>query len=154
MENVVESNDPARAKRAQQLLLEYPQLTEAAKATFSPESIAKSVQAYGEQGGVATERSRLMLYRALATPADYEAARANVDAAATSVDARSKQQEEHRAAAARMLQEQRAEAARKRLALRAELASAAERARYHCATRDECQKAFSLTQVFIARTLT
>jgi hypothetical protein len=36
------------------------------------------------------------------------------------------------------------------LTLRAELSTAAERARYYCTTKDECQKAFSLTQIFIS----
>jgi hypothetical protein len=139
LENVVESKDPARASRAQALLLQHAELTTAATATFSPESLERTVRTYGEERGVATERARLALFRALASDAQYSVARANVEAAAASLESKRKQQEDERAAAARA-QEQK----------RLDLAGAAAQARFQCASRDECQKAFSLSQVFIS----
>jgi len=139
LENVVESKDPVRARRAQELLLQHPELTTAAMGTFSPESVAKTIQAYGEERGVATERARLALFRALASDTVYQVARSNVEAAARPAELRRRKQEEERA-----------DAARQRLRLRLDLERAARDARFHCATRDQCQKAFSLSQVFIS----
>jgi hypothetical protein len=139
LENVVESKDPVRARRAQELLLKYPELTAAAMDTFSPTSLTKTIAAYGEERGIATERARLVLFRVLASDADYQAARFNVDAAATHLDTNRRQQEE-----------QRANEARQSAQLLLDLEIAAGRARFQCLTRDECQKAFSLSQIFVS----
>jgi hypothetical protein len=79
------------------------------------------------------------MYRAVANDLDFEFAKRNVESAETALIARRKHDEETLAAELRRKAE-----------LKVSLAEAMRAARFLCQSRDECQKAFSLTQIFVS----
>jgi hypothetical protein len=132
------ASDHSRMARAQQLLLQYPQLLDAAKHTFTPQGVAATLSIQGEEKGIALERRRLVMYHAVALPADYLTAERNVNEAAAVIDAK---RERVRAARSAELQ--------RKAASQAALDAATRAARISCRSTNECQKAFALTQIFI-----
>jgi hypothetical protein len=139
LEDAFAGSDRFRMGRAQELLFQNPQLLEAAKKTFSPDSVAAALSIHGNAEGIALERRRLSVYHALAISADYQEAERTVNEAAAVVEANRARQ---RAAVL-------AEIERKR-AREADLAVATRAARVVCHSKDDCQKAFALTQIFIS----
>jgi len=156
----VATNPEAKAK-ALALAGQYPQVLIAGSRTFTPESISKTLSAHGDDRGVDLERRRLEMYRIVAAVSDYESAKSNVDSAAVGVDRRREEQrrlseeqriEEQRIANERRKndEEARAEMERKRLQRRVAVMEAANKSRLFCQSHAECQKAFSLTQIFVS----
>jgi len=148
------SKNPEAKARSILLASQHPNILSAGFTTFSTESISKTLTEHGKNAGLSHERQRLAMYKVVAKPSDYEVARANFESAAAmaelSADAARKEQERLAAEKQRNADEAHAELERKRRQRLAELASAAQNARFTCQTKTECQKAFSLTQVFIS----
>ncbi len=160
--------------KAQALALvnRYQTILVAGLRTFSKENLLKAVSDHGEKAGLRYERERLAMFKVVAAPADYLRAKENLDWVAANAEAaleaarKEREQlaaeEQERKDQARKEQERlaaemqkreadaRAEAERRRIQLLTELETAAQNARFTCQTRSECQKAFSITQIFIS----
>lgn len=160
MEDGFASNRPERKSKVATLFISHPEIRSAAASTFSPDSLSKSRVRYGDRISWEIESNRLQLYMQAASTSDYEIAKTNIERSfseiykqnaerkrleqLSEVEKQKLADEKHRADEAEktrrvelILQSQRA------------LATAAEKAYFLCKDRVECDKAFSLTQIFI-----
>jgi D-alanyl-D-alanine carboxypeptidase len=143
------------------LFSRHPEMKIAAAKTFEVESLQKTLNDHGVITGAAIERNRLRMYAVVAGNDELKIAAENyqklVDQIAdeeSEVAARKIKEEEEAArkkakdeeeAAMRTAKEEAAAAA-----LNAEFEKAVGNAKFRCKDRLECEKAFSLTQIFIA----
>jgi len=133
------SSQPEVKARALSDVRQHPQILQAASRTFSKESIAKTLSDHGEERGLDIEKHRAEMYRVVATTSEYELARSNIESAAQLLADKRKSDEQH-------LRDKAIEKA----GVKAELVEAAKNARFLCQGKPECEKAFSLTQIFLS----
>ncbi|WP_374438435.1 hypothetical protein [Inhella sp.] len=162
------------ADKAQSLALvnRHQHILMAGLKTFSKENLLKTISEHGNEAGLRYERERLAMFKVVASPADYLRAKENLDWVAANGEAaleaarKEREQlaaeEQERMDQARKEQDRlfaekqkresdaRAEAERQRVQLLTELETAAQNAKFACQTKSECQKAFSITQIFIS----
>lgn len=154
------STNPEMKEKSINLIKKFPQILTAGKNTFSPESISKSISIHGIIG-FDLEKQRLENYKIVASQKDYENAKYNIDSAAVEIDIRrkelqriteQKQIEEKRLSDLQKKAENETLAARahKKAQRMADLTEAAQKSRVICKNQTECQKAFSLTQIFVS----
>lgn len=144
------SSQPEIRERAISLAHRYPMVISVGALTFSPESISKTLLAHGAERGVDLERRRLEMFKVVATPAAYETAKSNVDTASVAVDIERKEQQRLADEKQRKDEQARADAERKKRQLRLDLIDAAQKSRFLCQNKIECEKAFALTQIFVS----
>lgn len=155
-------------EKAISLYKNNPKLRVAAAQTFSKESLQKTIFEYGFSTGVAIERNRLRMYSVVASDAEIklaidnlqlqidqhadEMARALAQASAAKekveADAAARKAKEDAAAQDAAAKEEREKA--ETIKLNADFEKSKAKAFYRCRDRLECEKAFSLTQIFIA----
>lgn len=141
-DGLLSENQESRAK-AVSLYRAHPQVRIAAAQTFTKASLAKTLNNHGVPSGVAIERHRLRQYATVATEEELKTATSVLDDLARNYD------EEVRAAA----EQRKAEEARLKeetLRLKAALEESRAAAIFRCQDKLHCEKAFSLTQIFIA----
>lgn len=153
LEDGFTSNRPETKMRVLEVFKKYPEIRSAASGTFSPDSLSNSIVRYGARISWEIETNRLQQYMQAANADDYEIAKANMDRSFLDI---SKQEIERKRLARLAADEKRRtdekESARRmesRLATQRTLEDVAAKARVACADRLECEKAFSLTQIFI-----
>lgn len=160
LEDGFTSNRPEIKKRAFALFEEYPEIRSAALSTFSLDSLSKSRIRYGARIAWEIETNRLNLYMQAANPADYPVAKTNMERSFADVSMteaermrlaqlsevqRQKLVDEMRATD----QAEKVHRMEKRLQAQRLLEVAENNARFMCKDRPECDKVFSLTQIFI-----
>ena len=149
LEDGFTSNKPETKARALELFKAYPEVRSAAFNTFSKDSLSTSRVRYGARISWEIEINRLQMYKEAANNADYEIAKANVEQSFADVVT----QENERIRLVQLSEEEkRADKARKeesRLRTQRAVEVAASKARFFCKDRLECDKIFSLTQIFI-----
>ena len=154
------STNPEMKEKSLALIKKFPQILIAGKNTFSSEKISKSISAHGIIG-FDIEKQRLEKYKIVANPKDYENAKSNIDLAAIEIDLQRK--EIQRITEQKRIEEQRLSDLQKnaenealtaiknkKSQQRLALIEAAQRSRFICQNKTECQKAFSLTQIFVS----
>lgn len=144
------SSQPGIRERAISLARQQPIVISVGAQTFSPESISKTLLAHGAERGVDLERRRLDMFKVVATPAVYATAKSNVDAAAVTVDIERKERQRLANEKQRKDDQVRADAERRKRQLHLDLIGAAQKSRFLCQNKIECEKAFSLTQIFVS----
>jgi hypothetical protein len=136
--------------RAIAMARQYPQVIAVGALTFSRESIYKTISAHGPEQGVDLESRRLEMFKVVATPDAYETAKSNVDTIALAVDPKRKEQQRVAEEKQRRDQQTRGEAERKKQEAKLALMDAAQKSRFLCQYKTACEKAFSLTQIFVS----
>lgn len=160
LEDGFASNRTETKQKALALFEKYSEIRAAASGTFSPDSLSNSIIRYGARTSWEIESSRLQLYMQAANPADYTIAKANIERSYVDIakqDAErirlSQLSEEERQKIAdekrRTDENENARRMESRLQALHSLEAAANKARFMCRDRLECEKAFSLTQIFI-----
>lgn len=144
------SSQPDVRDKALAMAHQYPQILAAGTRTFSPENISKTLSAHGPDRGVDLERRRLEMFKVVATAAAYEMAKSNIDSAAVAVDMERKEQQRLIDEKNRKDEQAHAEIARKKQQAQLVLLEAAQKSRFLCQNKTECEKAFSLTQIFVS----
>jgi hypothetical protein len=136
--------------RAITMARQYPKVIAFGALTFSRESVSETIAAHGYERGIDLERRRLDMFRVVAAQTVYESAKSNVDFLAVAVDRERK--EKQRVADERQHKDEqaRAELERKKQEARLTLIDAAQKSRFLCKFKSECDKAFSLTQIFVS----
>jgi hypothetical protein len=146
-------NEAVRTK-ALQLYPDTPQLRSAAAQTFTAEALKTSFEKQGYATGVAIEKYRLSMYRLVATDAEYRVASSNFENLSAGYQAGLLAEEERRKAAEALAKQKEADALAKEIeelkALDRQLEASRRNAVFQCKDRLQCEKAFSLTQIFIA----
>lgn len=160
LEDGFASNRPESRAKVIALFEKYPEIRSAALNTFSSDSLSNSIVRYGARISWEIETNRLELYMQAANPPDFEIAKINMERSFADIY----KQEAERKRLAQLSEEQRQQAAdekrrtdqneiarrmESRLQTRRSLEVAAGKARLICKDRLECDKAFSLTQIFI-----
>lgn len=161
-------SQPELRARAIGTVREHPEVVTAGFITFSRDSLSKTLSDHGEDRGVDLERKRLAMFRAVATSNAYEIAKANVDSVAINTDNKRKEQQrlsdemnikDELARSERIRKEEesrtreeenRAQRERRRHETKLALIVAAQKSRFACQSRPECDKAFALTQIFVS----
>ncbi len=133
------SDQPKIKTRAVSLVNKYPEILVAGEITFSSKNIAKTLLAHGSDRGIDLEQKRLAMFKVVATSAAYEFAKSNVQSAALAINEKKDKDEQARK-----------EADRKKQELRISLLEAMQKSRFLCQNKIECEKAFSLTQIFVS----
>lgn len=154
LEDVFASPNEAVRTKALQLYADTPQLRSAAAQTFTAEALKTSFEKQGYATGVAIEKYRLSMYRLVATDAEYRVASSNFENLSSGYQAGLLAEEERRKAAEALAKQKEADALAKQLEELKELDRQLEASRrnavFHCKDRLQCEKAFALTQIFIA----
>lgn len=144
------SSQPEIREQAIALAYQYPKIVTFGAQTFSPESISKTLSAHGTERGIDLERRRLAMFKVVATETAYETAKVNVDSATVAVDSERNEQQRIADEKQRKDEQAQAEAGRKKLKLQLDLLDAAQKSRFLCQSKAECEKAFSLTQIYVS----
>jgi hypothetical protein len=139
-----------KRERAIALTQQYPNIVAAGARTFLPESIFKTLSAHGQERGIDLERRRLEMFKVVATTAAYQTAKSNVDSVAVAVDLERKDQELLAEEKKRKDEQASKDEVRRKQQLRIDLINAAQKSRFLCQSKAECEKAFSLTQIFVS----
>lgn len=146
-------NESVRTK-ALQLYADNPNLRSAAAQTFTADALKRSFDSQGYATAVAIEKFRLSMYRIVATDAEYQEASTNFESLSTGYQASWQAEEERRKAAEALAKQKKADAEAKELAELVELNRRVDDSKrnaiFQCKDRLQCEKAFSLTQIFIA----
>lgn len=165
------SNQPDTKQRAMALIQSHPKLLESAAQTFSPKNISATIALFaqvgsrdsGEERAIDSERRRLAMYRVVAAPTEYEIAKATINSFAVAIDARrldeakrSEEKEVEREKTEKLRKLQLEDERRKsdeKIRMQAEELLRAERSAFVlCLNKAACDKAFSLTQIYINQT--
>lgn len=133
--------------RAIALYTSHPEVKVAAAQTFEIENLRRTFQDHGVATGTAIERNRLRMYSVVASDEELKVAADNFQ---YMVDNYRDEKAEASAKAAAEAAAKKAKDEAEAAALHAEFERAVANATYRCKDRLECEKAFSLTQVFIA----
>lgn len=160
LEDGFTSNKPETKSRALSLFNAYPEIRTAAATTFSNDSLSNSRVRFGARISWEIETNRLQLYMQAANHTDYEMAKANME----HIFADIANQEAERKLLAQLSEEKRqkiadekrktdeADSVRRResrLRTQHALEVVSDQARFMCKDRIDCDKAFSLTQIYI-----
>jgi hypothetical protein len=150
LEDGLVSTSPETKTKAVAFAKLYPLILNAAVRTFSIESVLKTITSHGEGRGLEIESRRLEMYRTVATSDEYESAKLNVESAVAV--AISKRGDLQRLADEKRKNDEAARAKLERGILERKLAlvEAAQASKFSCQSHSECQKAFSLTQIFLS----
>lgn len=143
----------------------YPEIRAAAAQTFQKESLQKTIEDFGLTSGSVIERNRLRMYAVVANDDEIKVAADNLQSLLDQIadtkakeglqaaaqkskeeaEAKAKNEADALAAAAKM-EKEKSDA----IALDLEFERSKGKAFFKCKDRTECEKAFSLTQIFIA----
>ncbi len=172
LEDGFASNKPETKARALALFKAHSEIRTAAFSTFSNDSLRESRVRYGVGSSREIENNRLQMYMQAADFVDYQKAEANMERSFSDLA----EQEFEKKQLARLLEEQRKKTAdendeknliianekrraaeidnarrmESRLRIERSLEAAIEKSRVVCKDKLECDKVFSLTQIFIA----
>lgn len=147
------SNNPEIKKKSVALFIKYFEIQSAAADTFSLDSLRNSRVRYGGRIAWEIETNRLHLYMQAANPADFEVAKANMESSFADISIQDAERKRLKILADEQRQksedEKRATEMESRLQTQRSLDLAANNARFICKDRLECEKVFSLTQIYI-----
>ena len=154
LEDGLLSLDTTTKSRAIELYRAHPSLGAAAAKTFSKESIEKSFKDNGKATAIAMERQRLRQYAVVATNEEIETAIDMVEGYVNRSEAEEAKRQQARAEAAAKAEAdakvRSAEAVAYTLSLKRGLETSRAKAFFRCKDAVQCEKAFALTQIFIA----
>ena len=147
------SGDVANHDEAISLFRAHPELKVAAISTFSVESLRNSIVRYQLKNSYDIESYRLDLFKSVANEFEYDAARANLylvyDDAVRELSMAKKLAEKIEDEKRKMLMEAEQNAKKIEEEKIKKLIKAERESYYLCSDRNECDKAFAITQIFI-----
>lgn len=154
LEDSFVNTQPELKAKAIEITRQHPQILIAGANTFSRESISKTLAQAGVGHGADIERKRIERYKVVATLSAYEIAKSNVESVAIMMEHEQKEQQllidQTRFEKERQQAELRADKDRSKRQTMIALAEAAQKSRVVCQSRAECEKAFSLTQIYVS----
>lgn len=140
--------------KALNTLGKYPQLLTAGANTFSRENISETLIVTGQSYGEDIVLNRLERFKVVASQEAYQIAKSNFDSVAIVIAAQLKEKrlraDEALAEERRREKELRDEKERKKNQTVLALIDASKQSRVFCQSRAECEKAFSLTQIYMS----
>lgn len=148
------SQNEFERERAFSIIKSYPEIIEAGIKTFNPENIKNTINSYGESRGIDLERKRLNMLKEIVSIEIYINAKSNIDKQAVEMDENRerllKESIEKQEASLEILRTEK----KAQELIRRELREAKDNAYYLCQNKKECDKYFSLTQIFISENST
>lgn len=148
------SKDETERGQAIAMVKAYPEMLNAGIETFTEENLKDSIKNYGEEQGIDIERKRLEMIKVVTNNTTYKNIKYKIDELAIHIDA-------IRAEAAKELSEKQRQSNEIKLSKEKEeklrfqiLRDKKNKSFFYCKNKRECDKSFSLTQIFISKNST